>query len=68
VKLRGGAELRHQAVIADPVHQHATVLLFVQLAAVDQFGRKRHGSHLPHQRGVETDFVDAVQDVGGAGG
>src|SRR5262245_30419299 len=40
VKLRGRAELRHQGIVADPVHEHAPVPFAVELARIDQLCRK----------------------------
>ena len=40
VKLRRRTELRHETVIADPVHEHATVFGFVQFAIPPFLNRK----------------------------
>ena len=50
VEMRSRSELRHQAVIADPVHEHAAVLGLIELAIVDQSGGKGDRTHFPHQR------------------
>ena len=50
VEMRAGPELRHQAVVANPVHEHAAMPLRIQLAIVDQPGGKGDRAHFPHQR------------------
>jgi len=49
VELRRCTKLRHETIVADPVHKHATVSVSVQLAIIDQSRRKGDRAHFPHQ-------------------
>ncbi|MNY37240.1 hypothetical protein D3C86_1717870 [compost metagenome] len=48
--------------------QHLLHLVAIDLALLDEVGDKGDGAHLTHQRRVEADFTDAIEDVGSCNG
>src|ERR1700720_4650490 len=63
VQLTPHAHRLHHIVCLDAVDQHALYVLVQNLLLLDQLGHKTDGTHLAHERGVEADFVDAIQDL-----
>ena len=64
VHLAVDAQLLHEVLGGDRVDQHALHAAFLDVALVDQAGDEGDRAHLAHQRGVEGDLVDAVEDLG----
>ncbi|MNV88721.1 hypothetical protein D3C71_1829470 [compost metagenome] len=48
--------------------QHLLHLLAIDLVLLDEVCDKSDCAHLAHQRRVEADFTDAIEDVGGCNG
>src|SRR5260221_1629485 len=66
VQLARDAELHHDLVGRDAVNEETAQVVAVDLAIVDQLGDEVDRPHLAHERGVEADLVDAVEDLGRA--
>src|SRR5260370_5905932 len=66
VELARYPELHHDLVGRDAVNEETPKVVALDLAVVDQLGDEVDRPHLAHERGVEADFVDAVEDLGRA--
>src|ERR1700757_3603483 len=63
VELAGDAELRHYVVGRDGVDPNAPERPIGDIAVIDQLRDKPDRPHLAYQRGVEADFIDAIEDL-----